>query len=153
MRRLFADASARCDVREAREGRCLPLAGRLRAPIAETRRLNLVLRSWFDSVELYYDDGIIRITAQPRLGSSAGLSGQAAEWAPSYAARRVVGWTRRSWTNTQIEEALRAWTAKYGDAPHHWDWTQVAVDHPASSTVFRRYHGWGNALRAAGLAA
>jgi hypothetical protein len=121
------------------------LAGRLREPVAETRRLNLVLRSWFDSVELAQDQGTLTIKAHPRPANDKESAAQPTITATSdvgawYVAQRVAWQAARTCTN-----------AEHGRPPRHRDWPFTAADHPASTTVTKRYGPWSNALSAAGL--
>jgi Homing endonuclease associated repeat len=59
---------------------------------------------------------------------------------------------RRRWTNGEIVEALRAWTARHSRPPLSSDWRRSATDHPTAAFVQGRFGSWRAALEAAGVA-
>jgi hypothetical protein len=57
---------------------------------------------------------------------------------------------RRRWTDGEIVEALREWTARHGRPPLSSDWRRAATDHPTAALVQGRFGSWRAALEAAG---
>jgi hypothetical protein len=58
---------------------------------------------------------------------------------------------RRPWTRAAIIDALQAWAAAHGRAPHHGEWHAGGLEHPPAGTVKRVFGSWSAGLRAAGL--
>jgi Homing endonuclease associated repeat len=61
--------------------------------------------------------------------------------------------TRRSWSEENIIEAIRACASREGRTPSARDWRNAGSNppHPNSATVAKRFGSWGKGVEAAGL--
>jgi hypothetical protein len=55
------------------------------------------------------------------------------------------------WTEKQIVAALRRDARRRGRPPRRTDWERAGERHPSSSSVYRIFGPWSNAIAAAGL--
>jgi hypothetical protein len=136
------------------------IAGILKGPLEETRRLNQLVRRWFSAVVVESGRSEIVLTVFPNPDSIApGLPSSCAPTRVRYNAAswphvdRAISRTRRSWTTAEVEQALRTWTRERGRPPRFNDWRRASARHPCASAVSARFGGrWEYALRAVGLA-
>jgi hypothetical protein len=128
-------------------------------------RLALILRQHFTDFSLRHaSDGIeITVSRRPvpeRLpdGRFASASGPACRpkvlrahhgiWESS---RRTAGYHRRVhtwWSDTEILDAISAWTIAHRAPPNTRDWAVAADSHPTAAVVTARFATWGAAIRA-----
>jgi HNH endonuclease len=59
--------------------------------------------------------------------------------------------TPRTWEDSEILDALQAWTDKHGRTPKLTGWFFTHADRPTSHTVRRRFGSWRKALKCADL--
>jgi hypothetical protein len=70
---------------------------------------------------------------------------------PRYAPESRRGRVHRSWEESEMIDALRAWADQHGRSPKLTDWFFNDADRPTSHTVRRRFGSWTKALKHAGL--
>jgi hypothetical protein len=128
-------------------------AGRSDASRGETRELNRLLRDCFSAVSLAMDHQEVTIVAYrqtdgPPVPVEVRFNRRdGARYAPEHRRGRV----HRTWEESEMVEALRAWAEEHGRSPKLTDWFFSDPDRPTSHTVRRRCGSWAKALKRAGL--
>jgi Homing endonuclease associated repeat/Resolvase, N terminal domain/Recombinase/Recombinase zinc beta ribbon domain len=120
----------------------------------EARKLNRLLRTWFSSVTVDWDEANIEITAKRRAAVG--------EFSPETVVVRFdrveqarlndqPHRTGTPWADAEIIAALQAWAETHGRTPRSKDWEKADGHHPVIVTVTHRYGSWSRALQRAGL--
>jgi DNA invertase Pin-like site-specific DNA recombinase len=128
-------------------------AGRSDASRGVTRELNGLLRGCFSGVSLAMDRQAIAIVAYSRANCTAPpveLRFNRRD-CPRYAPESRRGRVHRTWENSEMIDALRAWADEHGRSPKLTDWFFTDPDRPTCHTVRRRFGSWTKALKRAGL--
>jgi hypothetical protein len=91
-------------------------------------------------------------TASPHRPNASSVVRAFGSWAAGLRAAGLEPPPMRRWSDGEIVEALRAWTARHGTPPLSSDWQHAAPDHPTAALAQRRLGSWRAALEAAGVA-
>jgi hypothetical protein len=130
-------------------------------------RLNMVLRGWFDRVEITHrrDD----ITVLPILKSAptarfdghdgvsrppenpAALRVRKGDWTVALRTAGIPHRRGEPWHREEIVHALVAWARANGRSPKYADWGTATRGHPNNTTVIHHFGHWTSALRIADL--
>jgi hypothetical protein len=127
--------------------------GRTDESRSETRELNRLLRECFSAVSVAMDQQGVTIVAY-RQTNGVPLPVEVrfdrrdyARYVPEHRRGRV----HRTWGESEMIDALRAWADEHGRSPKLTDWFFSDPERPTSHTVRRRYGSWAKALKRAGL--
>jgi hypothetical protein len=91
-------------------------------------------------------------TGSPHRPNATSVARAFGSWAAGLRAAGLEPPPTRSWSDRELIEALRAWTARHGRPPLSSDWHHAAPDHPTAAVARRRFGSWRAALKAAGVA-
>jgi len=121
--------------------------------LSETRELNQLLRGRFARVSLAMDREAVTIVAY-RHTDGAPLPVEVRfdrRDCERYAPESRRGHVHRTWEESEMIDALRAWADENGRSPKLTDWFLSDPDRPTSHTARRRFGSWTKALKRAGL--
>jgi hypothetical protein len=91
-------------------------------------------------------------TGSPDRPNATSVARAFGSWAAGLRAAGLEPPPTRSWSDGELVEALKAWTARHGRPPLSSDWQHAAPDHPTAAVARRRFGSWRAALNAAGVA-